>query len=192
MGSAKDFAAHTTEQTKNFVAEKTGQAEALAEGLGQAAKPKHKTSRFVRKAGDKCNTPLFAEDSAAHTTEQTKKSVVEKIGQAQAHAEEMGQAAEAKDKPGRSVRQAGDKCSTPLLAEDSAAHTTEQTKNFVAEKTGQAEAHAEGLGQAAKPKHKTSRFVRKAGKKVKEFLFLIPVFIYSCTLCDVEENLSLF
>ncbi|BBN13670.1 protein MpLEA-like47 [Marchantia polymorpha subsp. ruderalis] len=53
MGSAKDFAAHTTEQTKNFVAEKTGQAEALAEGLGQAAKPKHKTSRFVRKAGDK-------------------------------------------------------------------------------------------------------------------------------------------
>lgn len=35
---------------------------------------------------------------------------------------------------------------------DSAPHTTEQTKNLVPEKTVQAQAHAEGMGQAAKDK----------------------------------------
>ncbi|BBN13361.1 hypothetical protein MPTK1_6g02890 [Marchantia polymorpha subsp. ruderalis] len=94
-----------------------------------------------------------AKDSAAHTTEQTKHFVAEKIGQAQAHAEGMGQAAK-------------DKANQPGQATSDAAQTTKKT--------------------AAQGKYKAWHFVRQAGDKVMEILTIISVCIGYCAWCSDE------
>lgn len=72
MQSAKDSAAKTTEHTKQFGAEKTGQAQDHAQGMGQAAKDKanqagQATSDATQAAKDKA---VEAKDNTGNALQQ--------------------------------------------------------------------------------------------------------------------------
>ncbi|BBN13374.1 protein MpLEA-like38 [Marchantia polymorpha subsp. ruderalis] len=81
MQSAKDSAAQTTEHTKQFGAEKTGQAQDHAQGMGQAAKDKanqagQATSDATQTAKDKA---VEAKDNTGNALQQAGEKVKETL-----------------------------------------------------------------------------------------------------------------